>query len=58
MHNILQGVSKPSEIISAEDKESLVGWIQDNASRYWLNSGGPLRPPEEGGAHVIIVSYL
>ncbi|RDL41233.1 Glycosyltransferase family 4 protein [Venustampulla echinocandica] len=55
MHNILQGVSKPHEAISAEDKAALVAWIQDNASRYWLNPGGPLRPPEEGGAHVIII---
>jgi alpha,alpha-trehalose phosphorylase (configuration-retaining) len=58
MHNILQGVSKPGEWISAEDKKMLTDWIDDNASRYWLSPGGPLRPPEEGGADVIVVSPL
>lgn len=56
MHNILQGVSKPHEIINAEEKKMLVEWIEENANRYWLSPGGPLRPPEEGGADVIVVS--
>lgn len=34
----------------------LVEWMEENANRYWLSSGGPLRTPEEGGADVIIVS--
>lgn len=58
MHNILQGVSKLDEWISTEEKTTLTDWIQDNAKRYWLSPGGPLRPPEEGGANVIIVSYV
>jgi alpha,alpha-trehalose phosphorylase (configuration-retaining) len=56
MHNILQGVSKPHEVISKDEKKMLVDWIEENANRYWLSDGGPLRPPEEGGADVIIVS--
>lgn len=55
MHNILQGVSKHGERISSDDKKSMTDWIEDNAERYWLSDGGPLRPPEEGGADVIIV---
>ncbi|KAF4625233.1 hypothetical protein G7Y89_g12932 [Cudoniella acicularis] len=55
IHNILQGVAKPTEFISAEDKQVLVSWIEDNAKRYWLSPGGPLRHPAEGGADVIII---
>jgi len=56
MHNILQGVAKPDVRISMEEKQVLTDWIADNAKRYWLSSGGPLRPVEEGGADVIMVS--
>lgn len=55
IHNILQGVSKPEERISADDKQQITDWIQDNATRYWFSKGGPLRRPEEGGADVIMV---
>jgi hypothetical protein len=34
----------------------LTDWITDNAKRYWFSDGGPLKPPEEGGANVIFVS--
>ncbi len=53
IHNILQGVAEPDVRISAEEKQTLVDWIGDNAKRYWLSPGGPLRPAEEGGADVI-----
>jgi hypothetical protein len=56
MHNILQGVSSANESISAEEKNIMIEWIEENANRYWFSPGGPLRPPEEGGANVIIVS--
>jgi hypothetical protein len=55
VHNILQGVSGRDEWISTEDKRVLSDWIEDNANRYWLSHGGPLRSPEEGGADVIMV---
>jgi hypothetical protein len=58
IHNILQGVAKPDVRISAEEKQILVDWIADNAKRYWLSSGGPLRPVAEGGADVIMVSSI
>jgi alpha,alpha-trehalose phosphorylase (configuration-retaining) len=58
VHNILQGVAKPDERISANQKESITDWIKDNATRYWLSEGGPLRDPAEGGADVIIVRFL
>lgn len=56
VHNILQGVSREDEWISLEEKKVLTDWIEDNAHRYWLSPGGPLRPPSEGGADVIMVS--
>lgn len=56
IHNILQGVSHPDQRISAEEKESIIDWITENAQRYWLSEGGPLRPASEGGADVIVVS--
>ena len=56
VHNILQGVAEPGVVISAEEKQTLTDWIEDNAKRYWLSAGGPLRPAEEGGADVIFVS--
>ncbi|OAQ88031.1 trehalose synthase (Ccg-9) [Purpureocillium lilacinum] len=55
IHNILQGVSPEDQRITDQEKESVVEWIVDNAHRYWLSEGGPLRPPEEGGADVIVV---
>lgn len=58
MHNILQGVSKAEERISEDDQATITDWITDNANRYWLSKGGPLRPPEEGGADVIMVRIL
>jgi hypothetical protein len=58
IHNILQGVSDKDEWISSEDKNTLSDWIQDNANRYWLSEGGPLRPPEEGGADVVMASLV
>ena len=58
MHNILQGVADPDQRLSKEEMTIITEWIQDNANRYWFSEGGPLRPPEEGGAHVIMVSTL
>jgi hypothetical protein len=54
-HNILQGVSRPGERLTSENKELLKGWIEENAKRYWSRNGGPLLAPSEGGADVIIV---
>ncbi|EYE94732.1 putative trehalose synthase (Ccg-9) [Aspergillus ruber CBS 135680] len=54
-HNILQGVSKPNERLSAKDHDQVTDWILENAKRYWLSREGPLQPPSEGGAHIIIV---
>jgi hypothetical protein len=56
IHNILQGVSHPDQRISPEEKAAIIDWITDNANRYWFSEGGPLRPPEEGGADVVMVS--
>lgn len=55
MHNILQGVAAPDQRIPPEDRAAIIEWITDNAERYWFRDGGPLRPPEQGGADVIIV---
>jgi glycosyltransferase involved in cell wall biosynthesis len=55
VHNILQGVSHPEQRISTEEKAAMLAWITENANRYWFSEGGPLRPPEEGGADVVII---
>ncbi|KAI1811885.1 glycosyltransferase family 4 protein [Poronia punctata] len=55
MHNILQGVNKPNQRLSAEDRQAISDWIAHNAESYWLSEGGPLRPPEDGGAHIVVV---
>lgn len=55
MHNILQGVAKPDHRLSDDEKTAIRGWITDNAKRYWLAEGGPLRPSAEGGADIIVV---
>ncbi|PTD02349.1 Trehalose phosphorylase [Fusarium culmorum] len=55
IQNVLQGVSPPSERITSEEKKAVIHWITENAYRYWLSETGPLRPVEEGGAHVIII---
>lgn len=58
IHNVLQGVSHPDQRITAGEKDAIIDWITENAHRYWLSDGGPLRPVEEGGAHVVIVSIF
>jgi len=58
VHNILQGVSHPDQRITAEEKQSILDWITENANRYWFSEGGPLRPVSEGGADVVMVSTL
>lgn len=55
MHNILQGVSHPDQLISDEEKASIIDWITDNAQRYWFSDGGPLCSPDEGGADVVVI---
>lgn len=42
-------------MITKKEKHALNEWIEENANRYWLYKGGPLRPPSEGGADIIIV---
>ncbi|KAJ5694924.1 hypothetical protein N7536_005336 [Penicillium majusculum] len=54
-HNILQGVAHPDERLTPENKKLLQEWIEENARRYWTRSGGPLLPPSEGGADVLII---
>jgi glycosyltransferase involved in cell wall biosynthesis len=54
-HNILQGVSVAHERLDLESQQRLVDWVDDNANRYWLRTGGPLCRPADGGADVIIV---
>jgi glycosyltransferase involved in cell wall biosynthesis len=55
MHNILQGVAEPEERLSLQEQECITEWITQNAERYWLTKGGPLMPPEEGGAHIVMI---
>ncbi|KAJ4165818.1 hypothetical protein LMH87_007432 [Akanthomyces muscarius] len=50
-----RGVAEPDQHVTAEDKAAVIEWITDNAQRYWLNEGGPLRSPEDGGANIIII---
>ncbi|EQL34284.1 hypothetical protein, variant [Blastomyces dermatitidis ATCC 26199] len=54
-HNIFQGVSKPDERLTEENKAALTDWIVGNAKRYWFGKGGPLSAPCEGGADVIVI---
>ena len=54
-HNILQGVSKPGDRATEGDTKQVAEWIRENAKRYWLSPRGPLHPPSEGGAQVIVV---
>lgn len=56
IHNILQGVAEPGVRISEEEKAAVDGWITEHAERYWLGKHGPLQPPSEGGADIIVVS--
>lgn len=54
-HNILQGISRPGQRLTANDHALVVHWMQENAKRYWLRPGGPMRKPSEGGADFIII---
>lgn len=53
--HIRKGVAKFYETIEESEKRALNEWIEENANRYWMNKGGPLRPPSEGGADIIVV---
>ncbi|KAI0817743.1 glycosyltransferase family 4 protein [Xylaria sp. FL0064] len=55
MHNILQGVSRPDNRLTKDEQDAITDWINHNAEMYWLSPGGPLRPVEEGGAHIIVI---
>jgi glycosyltransferase involved in cell wall biosynthesis len=54
-HNILQGVAEPELRLSQNNIQQLDEFVEQNVERYWSNKDGPLAPPEEGGAHIIIV---
>ncbi|EFE34120.1 heat shock trehalose synthase, putative [Trichophyton benhamiae CBS 112371] len=54
-HNILQGVAAPDQRLTDQHKRDLTDWIFANANRYWFGKGGPLEPPEKGGADIIII---
>ncbi|KAE8146365.1 hypothetical protein BDV25DRAFT_162660 [Aspergillus avenaceus] len=54
-HNILQGVASSEERLNEEDWAQVTDWVNENAKRYWLCPGGPLRHPSEGGADVVII---
>jgi glycosyltransferase involved in cell wall biosynthesis len=54
-HNILQGVADPKERLTKAQQHLLEDWAQQNALRFWLSEGGPLRARSEGGADVIII---
>ncbi|EGD92646.1 trehalose synthase [Trichophyton tonsurans CBS 112818] len=54
-HNILQGVAAPDQRLTDQHKRDLTDWILANANRYWFGKGGPLEPPEKGGADIIII---
>ncbi|KAI1823935.1 glycosyltransferase family 4 protein [Xylaria intraflava] len=55
MHNILQGVSHPGQRLTEDERDMISEWISHNAESNWLSPGGPLRPVEEGGAHIIVI---
>lgn len=55
IHNILQGITRPDERLSCSDTNLLTTWIDETAKRYWTAPGGPLCPPAEGGADVLII---
>ncbi|EFR00780.1 hypothetical protein MGYG_03784 [Nannizzia gypsea CBS 118893] len=54
-HNIMQGVADPDQRLTDQHKQALTDWILANANRYWFGKGGPLEPPEKGGADIIII---
>lgn len=39
----------------SEDQQKATDWILRNARRYWFDEHGPLRPPEKGGADIVII---
>lgn len=43
-HNILQGVAPPGTRFTAEDRDVLRDWVQENAERYWFRKNGPSIP--------------
>jgi alpha,alpha-trehalose phosphorylase (configuration-retaining) len=51
----LQGVADPKERLTQAEQQLLDDWALQNAQRFWLSEGGPLRPRSQGGADVIII---
>lgn len=54
-HNILQGVAHQDERLTDRNKKLLDEWVEENARRHWTRRGGPLLPPSEGGADVVVI---
>lgn len=48
-------MAPPTERASDDQLNRVKTWITANAERYWLDEGGPLRAPVDGGADVVIV---
>lgn len=48
-------MAAPDQRLTDQHKRDLTDWILANANRYWFGKGGPLEPPEKGGADIIII---
>ncbi|KAB8207047.1 hypothetical protein BDV34DRAFT_192703 [Aspergillus parasiticus] len=55
MEDIMEGLTGPEEYLRTDDELRLLEFTYENARRYWLREGGPLRPRSEGGADVVII---
>lgn len=54
-HNILQGVAKPEDRFTNEDRQLVDDFGTVNAEGCWTKDGCPLAPRSKGGADLIVV---
>lgn len=52
---MLQGSFSSEVELTTDEKLQVLNWVHRNAEHHWVCNNGPLRQPQDGGAHVVII---
>lgn len=52
---MLQGSCSSEVELATDEKLQVLNWVHRNAEHHWLRNNGPLRQPQDGGVHVVII---
>lgn len=51
----MQGSCSSQVKLTTDEKLQVLDWVHRNAETHWLCHSGPLRLPQDGGVHVVII---